>query len=159
MIDVDRGIVYYIILKKEVDYFDVVPDVEKMSRHRILLKQTRIDGESIAIIDERLEDALRSHPQSSDAPRGSAYVAQVLQINSQENTLQRLLDSAYYTDRQQTWDDMETWSRADRAIPTEQLQDVCLTSREKSAIENALQHPLLSELVLYHGWFDCIQMQ
>lgn len=155
MIDVNRGIVYYIILKKEIDYFDVVPDVEKMSRHRILLKQAKIDGESIAIIDESLEKALRSQ-QWSDTPRGSAYVTQVLQINLQENTWQRLLDSAYYKDRQQTW--YETWSRADRAISSEKLEEVSLTSREKSAIENALQHPLLRDAVLCHGWFDQIQM-
>lgn len=42
MISCNRGLEYHIILDKEYDYFDIIPDLEKLTKHHIILEKNII---------------------------------------------------------------------------------------------------------------------
>jgi len=57
MIVTERGLEYYVILARELDYFDIIPDIEKATRTRVRLDH--MDKRKLRLIrmkdtDERL---------------------------------------------------------------------------------------------------------
>ncbi len=54
MISCVRGFEYYIILDKEYNYFDIIPDLEKLTKHNLSLKNKILKFIAMRDADDRL---------------------------------------------------------------------------------------------------------
>jgi hypothetical protein len=132
MISVCHGLEYYIVLNETIDEFEVLPDIEKETKYKLLYTNLYIDN----VTDE----------YSPTLP----VIILILQDKSDD----RLIQSSYYKDRKNEWFDL---SRPNiKTIDNNLVNDMILTDKEKKVLELLLTHKYLQGKIKNYGWYDVI---
>ncbi len=126
MISHQRGVVYYVVLSKDIDQYLYRPDIEKSQRYSITCKI------------EVLKDYL--HKKRN-----------IIVVVPMDQSDDRLLNSRYYKNNKERWSDK---SQGAWVLYQDLVADITLSDKENAVITEILNHPELVDNIENHGWYD-----
>ena len=136
---VDRGFEFLVILNSPIDYFDVVPDLMKATRHHI----------------EYLPLPYKCNIKNIDGEDHYDYeYKNVLRIYRQITTDARMLNTRYYNEKKEMWLSDPFKDMSIRKVDEADLQDFDFTDKENDIIHIVLRSPLLRGLIEDVGVYD-----
>ena len=121
-----RGFEYIILFKKQIDRYDIVPDIMKECHHTIGCRRVKY---------------------GNDFEYGIVII-------SQHKTDDRMVETQYYKNRKDSWfvSNVEEIVK----LSDDDIRDFTLNEHEQSIIEKVLSHPNVIDNIKEHGIYDVV---